>query len=206
MRSWFGAGIVGSFLLVGVAGANTAGCAEFAPEFAPLAAQLGPLIGEPTGCVGVSGPGGDLVQPTTTGFAYLRAGEGVPMFTTGREFWALEPAGLEQWTGTAHLGFAPPNGAAPYESPASLALTPPGSYPRIEAVTVLAGPDVADGVLTVQRGQERYWIAEEAACRHGGVAVGQTLFVRWAGVFGGPGSELLALGEGACPIAEGGPR
>ncbi len=38
------------------------------------------------------------------------------------------------------------------------------------------------------------------------VAVGQTLFVRRSDAFAGPGAELLVLGEGACPIAEGGPR
>ena len=204
MRWWFSASMVGSLLLVGVAGARSASCSDFAPELAPLAAQLGPVVGEPRGCAIPAGPGGDTVQLTSTGFAYLR--DGTPMFTTGREFWALEPAGMEHWTGTVHMGFAPPSGAAPYGEPGAATLPAPGSYPAVEAVTVLAGPDPADGSLTVRRGPEVYWIAEDSACRHTQVAAGQTLFVRWSEVFAGPGSELLVLDGRACPITGGGPR
>jgi hypothetical protein len=206
MRWLFSAGIVGSLLLAGVASASTVGCSEFAPEFAPLVARLGPMVGEPTGCVPPAGPGGDLVQTTSTGFVYLRAGESLPIFTTGREFWALEPGGMEHWAGTPHLGFAPPGAAAPYGEPAVATLPPPGTYPLAEAVTVMSGPASADGVLTVQRGQDLYWIAEAAACRHTQVEAGQVLFVRWSGAFASPGSELVMLGGGACPILDGGPR
>ena len=90
--------------------------------------------------------------------------------------------------------------------PAPVALPAPGTYPLVEPVTALTGSDPVEGSLTVQRGHEVYWLREEPACRHVQVAAVQTLFVRRSDAVAGPGAELLVLGEGACPIVDGGPR
>ena len=206
MRRVFGV-LIGVASLISMTAAGLAlgadSCADFAPAFAPLAERLGPAMGAPTGCPLTGLGGGDLVQMTSTGFAYLRAGEGVPMFTTGREFWALEPGGLEHWTGSAHMGFAPPGAAGSSDAPAAVA-PPPGavSYARLEAVTVTG---FADAAVAVERAGQAYRLDADAAC---GLAAadGQTAFVRSPGAFGGPGSALIMPGLGECPVLAAEPR
>src|SRR5688572_13521271 len=87
-----------------VPGVSSACRPDQAATFARLKAQLGDTMGEPLTCVQRDVADGDMVQPTTKGFAYVHQASGPPSFTNGREFWALMPDGVEHWTGSLHGG------------------------------------------------------------------------------------------------------
>ena len=81
----------------------------FSFGFAALKAELGPIMGEPTGCTFLNRGNGDVVQGTTTGLAVWRKATNVPTFTEGYRHWALTPGGLEHWEGSAVWEVDPPS-------------------------------------------------------------------------------------------------
>ena len=198
-----GSALVLAALLAGSPRLTSACSPALAPEFAALKAQLGALMGEPTDCPRAEAASGDLLQPTTTGFAYRHAADGPASFTTGREFWALMPAGVEHWTGSAHLGFAPPSlNPAPAGEAAVGPVPAPGTYPAVEAVTAVEAPDAAAQALLVQGAGGRSLLALAPGCADIAPATGQTLFLRSPDPATGAPAELIALGGGGrCPIA-----
>lgn len=201
--------VAGSLSLPAIAAAAALGRAacplaptpQFTADFVALKGHLGAAMGEPMDCMRAEGSP-DAVQPTTAGFAYRR-GDGPPTFTTGREFWALTPSGLEHWIGTPHSGFNPP--AAPATATEPVTLPPTGTYATVEAVTVLEVDGRADGELVVRRGASSYRLQRGVGCAEASIAIGWTAFIRSPGEFAGEGSELLVSGGGgACPIVESG--
>jgi hypothetical protein len=123
--------------------------ASEAPTFAmPLAAlqgALGPAMGAPVECAHVDPTSGDLVQQTSTGLAYVRAGTGLPTFTDGASHWALTPMGLLAWDTGA---LDPPAGLIPVGVPgvpgAPGAPGLPG-VPGVPGVPGLPGPPGSPG-------------------------------------------------------------
>lgn len=69
--------------------------------FATLRTQLGRTMGEPMECEHPNSANGDTLQRTTTGLAFYRKATNTPTFTDGWRHWALTPAGLVFWEGTA---------------------------------------------------------------------------------------------------------
>lgn len=70
----------------------------FAPGLQPLRDLLGETMGEPVACPQTDPRSGDLVQPTSTGLAFLRRPAGTPTFTDGAQHWARTREGLLYWT------------------------------------------------------------------------------------------------------------
>jgi hypothetical protein len=170
---------------------------EHAATFARLKDQLGDTMGEPLACTQRDAAGGDVVQPTTKGFAYMHRGSGAPSFTTGHEFWALMPAGIEHWTGSLHGGMDPPSmvpgRAAPLES-----LNAPAaeSYATVFSVVLMQAPDPADGALVIEHDGTFYRAVPEPGEPGLGLTVGQTLFIRATGAFDAADAEVIAVGSG----------
>ena len=73
----------------------------FGPGLAPLADQLGSIIGRPVECAHRSPENQDVLQQTSTGLAYVRAQTATPIFTDGARHWALTPDGVRCWTGAS---------------------------------------------------------------------------------------------------------
>jgi hypothetical protein len=165
-------------------------------EFAALRERLGATMGEPMSCMQPDGPAGDVVQLTTSGFAYRHAPDGPPTFTTGREFWALTAHGIEYWAGTPHMGFQAPSMAA---RPAELGAPPlplDGTYASVEVAVVMQPPDPADGAVVVRRGGSLYRILLATSDPSMMLPAGRPVFIRSPGPFAAEGAELLAFGEG----------
>ena len=72
----------------------------FQPVLAPLANWLGAAMGQPA-CSHIDSATGDLVQPTSTGLAYVRGQTGTPSFTNGSSHWAWVNQAPRCWSGAA---------------------------------------------------------------------------------------------------------
>jgi hypothetical protein len=73
--------------------------ATFADEFASLSEAIGDKIRQPLECAHLDPATGNLVQPTSTGLAFSRAGSKVSMFTDVYRHRALGKQGLVTWEG-----------------------------------------------------------------------------------------------------------
>src|SRR5438067_1100045 len=173
------------------------GSEGFAADFVPLKEYVGVPMGDPMDCMRADGAGGDIVQPTTTGLAYRRSG-GMPSFTTGREFWTLTPLGIQHWTGSLHTGMDPP---AAEPSAGSLPMPEPGTYPTVEAVTVVQPSENGGDALIVQRGGHLYKIWSVPGCQMMTTPAGGTVFIRWPASAGEQTTDMLSPGNSACPIS-----
>jgi S1-C subfamily serine protease len=71
---------------------------QFGPDFAPLKAQLGDMMGDPVECEHVAGGSTDTVQQTTTGLAFHHAQSQLPAFTDGTDHWAIVDGNLVSWS------------------------------------------------------------------------------------------------------------
>lgn len=91
---------------------------RFVSGFADLSTRLGATMGEPVECAHDDGDTGDTLQQTTSGLAYWRKSTNTPTFTNGWDHWALTPAGLVYWEGTAA---DPPGGIDALTRPAAAA-------------------------------------------------------------------------------------
>ena len=89
--------------------------------FANLHEQLGTAMGDPIECEHADVETGDTYQRTTTGLALYRPDTNTPMFTNGREHWALTASGLAYWSGwhgsAAPAASSPPVRTSPSRSP-----------------------------------------------------------------------------------------
>ncbi len=128
--------------------------------FAALKAELGDTMGQPTECEHANTANGDTLQQTTTGLAFYRKSTNTPTFTDGFRHWALTPAGLVSWEGSA---VDPPRPAVPGSTaptgPASARPKPPTSF--IYSVVEAPGSDTDFWCLTANPSCNRDdWWAE----------------------------------------------
>jgi hypothetical protein len=82
--------------------------AEFHFGFAELAAQLGPVMGNPTECEHGDDWSSNTLQATSTGVATYQWCTNTPVFTSGHDHWALMPGGMQHWSGDAGPPRPPP--------------------------------------------------------------------------------------------------
>jgi len=175
---------------------------SFLLGFASLQTSLGSSMGEPTECEHVDPVSGDAFQRTTTGLALYRRDTNTPMFTNGREHWALTSDGLMYWSGW-HGSAAPREGAAPRlvdeaQAPGDAA----GAYMRVDAVTIVDVLDDEYVRLVVQREETRLPITTDGGCATQSMSTGGVAFVVSPEAFAGPGSRLILTLGGECQIVE----
>src|SRR3954470_20157295 len=83
-----------TLLSAGPAQAQTSvSCAQFASDFVALQQQIGAIMGTPSSCPRVDA-NGDTIQVTSTGLAIHRS-DGMSIFASGDDHWALTGDGLE---------------------------------------------------------------------------------------------------------------
>ena len=171
--------------------------------FASLQTSLGSSMGEPTECEQVDPVSGDGFQRTTTGLALYRRDTNTPMFTNGREHWALTPDGLVSWSGW-HGSAAPREVAAPrFVDEAQTPGDAAGTYTRVDAVTIVDVLDDEYVRLVVLRDEARLLITTDGGCATQRTSTGGIAFVVSPDAFAAPGSRLiLTLGGGECLIVE----
>jgi hypothetical protein len=176
---------------------------SFLLGFASLQTSLGSSMGEPTECEHVDPVSGDAFQRTTTGLALYRRDTNTPMFTNGREHWALTPDGLVSWSGW-HGSAAPREVAAPrLVDEAQIPGDAAGTYTRVDAVTIINVLDDQYVRLVVQRDETRLLITTDGGCATQRASTGGVAFVVSPDGFAAPGSRLiLTLGGGECLIVE----
>jgi hypothetical protein len=163
-------------------------------------------MGDPTECEHAVPNSGDVLQRTTTGLALYRRDTNTPMFTNGREHWALTPDGVEHWSGW-HGSAAPAGVAAPRIVDEALASLPAAeTYTPVEAVTIVDVVGDANRLLVVRRDETVYLIETDGGCAGQPASAGGVAFVVSPNEFAGPDSRLiLTLGGGECPITTGRP-
>lgn len=175
----------------------------FVGGFALLREALGATMGDPVECEGGDPVSGDAFQRTTTGLAVYRADTNTAMFTTGREHWALTDTGVAHWTGW-HGSAAPPGvAAARTGGDVQLSMSAVGTYPSVEAVTIVQPLDGVARSVVVRREAERHLLELTPDCGGSSLVEGQVVFVVSSGAFAAPGSRLIAVPGGPeCRIAE----
>jgi hypothetical protein len=75
--------------------------AQFVLGLGQLKQRLGARMGDPVECQHSDPAGGDLLQHTTTGLAYVRSSTGAPTFANGWEHYALTGDQLVLWRNSA---------------------------------------------------------------------------------------------------------
>jgi hypothetical protein len=150
-------------------------------------------MGEPLACAQRDVIGSDVVQLTTKGFAYMHRGSGALSFTTGHEFWALMPAGIEHWTGSLHGGMDPPSMVPGRAALPAITSAPAAeSYATVSAVVLMQAPDAVDGALVIEHDGTLYRMVLEPGEPSLALTVGQPLFIRSAGAFDAADAEVTA--------------
>ncbi|MBV9582775.1 MAG: hypothetical protein JO057_29685 [Chloroflexi bacterium] len=151
-------------------------CSQFAAEFAGLQSQLGAVMGDPANCPRTDASG-DTIQLTSTGLAIHRP-DGMSVFASGSDHWALTSSGLEYWSGNWHNGLYPPvtpqpdatDAALPTESPAQ------GSVEPLMLMQVLQ--DGSNAIVVEDPSGSIYTVDLATGCPDVGAAVGENVFVR----------------------------
>jgi hypothetical protein len=171
-------------------------------RFAELHGQLGTIVGDPIECEHVDAVSGDTYQQTTTGIALYHKNANMALFTNGREQWAITADGLVHWSGwhatAGPLGTAPP----PDDEREQMATASIGSYPRVEAVTMVQALDDDGQRVVVRRAGSSYVVETAGRCSDGQPLDGRTAFIVSPAAFAGPNSWLiLTLGGRECTIA-----
>jgi hypothetical protein len=87
--------------------------ARFHFGFADLAAQLGPIMGDPTECEHGDEWTSNTSQITTTGIAEYQWCTNTPVFTREQDHWALMLGGMQHWSGDAGPPRPPPRVRVP---------------------------------------------------------------------------------------------
>jgi hypothetical protein len=169
---------------------------QLAPSLVELQQALGEAMGSPAACPLVDA-NGDTVQVTTTGLAVHRA-NGMSVFASGKQHWAVSSQGLESWTGNWHNGLYPPVSAPPPEQePAAVAQPVPASVEAVTVIRVLADDSSA---LVVQDSTGSMLTIETLdGCPDLVAGVGDHVFIRSAG----PRADLILLRpRETCAIAQ----
>jgi hypothetical protein len=151
-----------------------------------LASAVGAAYGTPVGCPRVDADG-DTLQITTTGLAMYRQ-DGLSVFASGDQHWALTDQGLQTWSANWHNGLLPPTSSSP------LAVTDQTASLRthlasIEPMTLLGvDPDLATAVIKQDSTGGMLRIQTASGCQDLAAAVGDHVFLRSDGT-----SEDLVL-------------
>jgi hypothetical protein len=180
-------------------------CAQFAPELAALQQQLGAVMGLPTSCPRLD-TNGDTIQFTTTGLAVYRP-DGMSVFATGDNHWALTSAGLEQWTGNWHNGLYPPAApepaadnqpTQPVPDDAQTAQPAPERAAVHPMTLVQVLPDVSQTVVVEDASGSMFTVETAEGCPDVDAAVGDHVFVR----SGGSRTDLILVQQHeTCAVA-----
>lgn len=167
----------------------------FARSLIDLQHALGDVMGSPVACPQVDAEG-NVVQVTTTGLAAYRL-DGVSVFASGEDHWALTARGLETWTGNWHNGLYPPPTPTPAQDQAQAALAAPAS---VEAMTVLrVRGDISNTVLLQDAAGSTYSVETVSGCPDAVVAPGDHIFIRT----GESQTDLILLPQDeTCTVAE----
>jgi len=183
-----------TFLAAPAAHAQTT-CSEFAADFAALERQIGAIMGVPTSCPRVDA-NGETMQTTTTGLAVHRP-DGMLVFASGDDHWALTSAGLQQWTANWHNGLYPP--ATP--QPEAETEAAPADQASIEPMTLIKAQGLQDGSNTVvveDSSGSMFTVETAEGCPDVDAAVGDHVFVR----SGGSQTDLILMQQHqTCAVA-----
>jgi hypothetical protein len=186
--------------IVTLSGAGTAfgqsACTQFGADFAALEQQIGAVMGDPSGCPRVDGDGNTL-QISTTGLA-IRRPDGMLLFASGDEHWALSSTGLQEWTANWHTGLYPP--ATPRADVARDA--PPTQQPehaRVEPMTLVRVlSDDLNAVVVEDPSGSMFTVEIADGCPDLDAAVGDHVFVR----SGGQQTDLILMQQHeTCAVA-----
>jgi hypothetical protein len=169
-------------------------CAQFAVDFAGLQQQLGAVMGTPTGCPRIDA-NGDIIQVTSTGLAVHRP-DGMSIFASGDDHWALSGDGLEQWTGNWHNGLYPQATPEPDAEATSPALEAQASVQPMRLVQVIQ--DGTNTVVVEDPSGSMFTVETADGCPDVDAAVGDHVFVR----SGGSQTDLILLQQHeTCAVA-----
>jgi hypothetical protein len=170
-------------------------CAQLAADFAALEQQIGAIMGVPTSCPRVDA-NGETIQTTTTGLAVHRP-DGMSVFASGDDHWALTSAGLQEWTANWHNGLYPP--ATPQPEADSEAA--PADQASVEPMTLIKVQGLQDGSNTVvveDSSGSMFTVETAEGCPDVDAAVGDHVFVR----SGGSQTDLILMQQHqTCAVA-----
>jgi hypothetical protein len=168
---------------------------EMAPSLIDLQQALGAVMGSPLSCPQIDADG-TIVQVTTTGLAVYRP-NGMSVFASGKQHWALTAQGLETWTGNWHNGLYPPVIAPPLEDQSGFDQRAPAS---VQAVTVVRVPRADSSAVVVEDSEGTMFAVETASgCPDLVATPGERLFIR----SDGPYADLIFLQQHeTCSVAE----
>jgi hypothetical protein len=145
---------------------------------AVLQHAVGAAFGSPVGCRRVDAHGNTL-QPTTTGLAITRP-DGMAIFATDEQHWALTDRGLVTWTGNWHNGLY-----SPVTSPVDLEQTQLAQtqLARISPMTLVSfDATQATAVMKEDASGSTLLVQTAGGCPDLPSAVGDHVFVRSNGV------------------------
>jgi hypothetical protein len=164
-------------LLAAPPAAAQTSCAQFAIEFAALEQQIGAIMGVPTSCPRVDADG-DTMQTSTTGLAVYRP-DGMSVFASGDNRWALSDAGLQEWTANWHNGLYPPTPS----QPTAVSGTPePEGDQSVEPMTLIqVVQDATNTVVVEDPSGSKFTVETAEGCPDVDAAVGDHVFVRSGG-------------------------
>jgi hypothetical protein len=175
----------------------------FSLGLASLHARIGSVMGDPLECEHADPATGMTMQQTTTGLALYRSDTNTPMFTNGREHWALTPEGVSHWSGWH--GDAGPFGASTQHAPDDTGApeVPRAAPARVEAVTIVDVFDGADRRFVIARDQSRYLLRIDTACSMDRFPAGSLAFVVSSSEPDGRAGALLVTLDGVeCRITD----
>jgi hypothetical protein len=174
-------------------------CTQFAPDFAALVQQIGAVMGVPSSCPRVDGDG-NTIQLSSTGLA-LRRPDGMLVFASGDEHWALSSAGLQAWTGNWHNGLYPP--VTPQsDGNGDATQVVPGQQPdnaRVRPMTLVQVlQDGSNSVVVEDPSGSMFMVQTADGCPDVDTAVGDHVFVR----SGGSQTDLILMQQHeTCAVA-----
>ena len=158
-------------------GALGAGACVTAQPSTQLASAVGAAYGLPVGCPHVDADGSTL-QITTTGLAMYRQ-DGLSVFASGDQHWALSDQGLETWSANWHNGLLPPTtpvGSAEPDQSESLQ----SGLASVQPMTLLGvDPHLGTAMITEDATGRTFTVQAAAnACPDLATAVGDHVFLR----------------------------
>ena len=171
-------------------------CTQFAPDFAALVQQIGAVMGAPSSCPRVDGDG-TIIQVSSTGLA-LRRPDGMLIFASGDEHWALSDAGLQEWTGNWHNGLYPPVTPQP-DADATQAMPQQPDSAQVQTMTLVQVLQDGSNAVVVEDPSGSMFTVETAdGCPDVDAAVGDHVFVR----SGGSETDLILMQQHeTCAVA-----
>jgi hypothetical protein len=187
--------------IVTLAGAGTAfaqpACSQFAPDFAALVQQIGAVMGVPSGCPRSDGDG-NTIQVSSTGLA-LRRPDGMLIFASGDEHWALSSAGLQAWTGNWHNGLYPPVTPQPDADGQAMREPRQADSARVRPMTLVqVAQDGSNSVVVEDASGSMFTVETVDGCPDVDAAVGDYVFVR----SGGSQTDLILMQQHeTCAVA-----